>query len=319
METYLIIGTSTGLATCTRQGHDWQAIQTAESGRQVTSLCASQGMLLAGTRDGVLRSDDLGKSWGEASAGLSDRHVRWLAAHPQRPGLVLAGTEPAGIYFSSEAGGKWEACPDVFELRERGRWSLPYSPAAGCVRGFAFHGEQVYAAAEVGGVLRSRDAGRHWEMANGEAAGWQGRVNADVHSIEVHPGSADLVYAPTGGGFYRSWDAGQSWEQRYHCYCRATWVDPNDPDHLILGPAEGVDRGGRIEESRDGGQTWHPASRGLDAPWPRHMVERFYQAGEELLAVLSNGELLEAALENLEWRKVPCAGENVRAVAVVSG
>ena len=67
--------------------------------------------------------------------------------------------------------------------------------------------------------------------------------------------STELEPAPTGGGFYRSWDGGQSWEQRYTCYCRAAWVDPDDPQHLILGRAETVDRGGRIEESRDGGQS----------------------------------------------------------------
>ncbi len=232
--------------------------------------------MLAGTRDGILRSDDLGKKWEDSSQGLGIRYVRWLASHPQEPGLVFAGTEPAGIYISRDSGESWIECPDVFELRERGGWSLPYSPAAGCVRGFAFHGQRIYAAAEVGGVLRSTDGGMHWEMANGTSGGWQGRVNSDVHSIEVHPSSPELVYAPTGGGFYRSWDGGQSWEQRYACYCRAAWVDPDDPQHLVLGPADHVDRGGRIEESRDGGQSWQPASdrigNSLAAPHGRALL-----------------------------------------------
>jgi hypothetical protein len=34
------------------------------------------------------------------------------------------------------------------------------------------------------------------------------------------------------------------------------------------------------------------------------MVERFFQAGEELFAVLSNGQLLEAPLATLEWRRI---------------
>ena len=37
-------------------------------------------------------------------------------------------------------------------------------------------------------------------------------IHPDVHSIEVHPSSPDLVYAPTGGGFFRSLDGGQTWK-----------------------------------------------------------------------------------------------------------
>ena len=73
---------------------------------------------------------------------------------------------------------------------------------------------------------------------------------------------------------------------------------------MILGPADGVDRNGRIEESRDGGQSWSPASSGLQVPWRRGMVERFFQMEDELFAVLSNGQLFSASLPALEWRRV---------------
>jgi len=72
----------------------------------------------------------------------------------------------------------------------------------------------------------------------------------------------------------------------YDCYCRAVWADPGDPHHLVLGPADGVDSDGRIEETTDGGDAWRDASQGLSVPWPEHMVERFAQVGGELLAVL---------------------------------
>ncbi len=85
-------------------------------------------------------------------------------------------------------------------------------------------------------------------------------VYPDIHSLEVHPSSPDLVYAPTGGGFYRSDDGGKTWKLLYDCYCRAIWVDPHDPEHLVLSPADAVDRNGRIEESHDGAKTWSLAS-----------------------------------------------------------
>ena len=129
-------------------------------------------------------------------------------------------------------------------------------------------------------------------------------IYPDVHSIFVHPFLPDLVFAPTGGGFYRSTDGGKTWKCIYECYCRAVWVDVADSQHLILSPADGVDRNGRIESTNDGGQTWTLASNGLKVPWKRGMVERFTQVGKDLLAVLSDGQLLEAPLKTLEWQRI---------------
>lgn len=83
---------------------------------------------------------------------------------------------------------------------------------------------------------------------------------------------------------------------------------------MILGSAESVDRDGRIEETIDGGQTWQLRMAGLPAVWPEHMVERFHQAGDELLAVLSNGELIAAPLDTLAWHTVVPGVQEVNAV-----
>jgi hypothetical protein len=193
------------------------------------------------------------------------------------------------------------------------------------VRGFAFHGSRVYAAVEVGGVLVSDDRGETWRLAEGSDGNpdLEGPpepfVYPDVHSLEVHTTSPDLVYAPTGGGFYRSKDGGKTWTLFYDCYCRAVWVDPQDPEHMILGPADGVDRNGRIEESHDGGESWSPASNGLQVPWRRGMVERFYQRGDDLFAVLSNGQLLTASLSTLEWKRVLPNITRVNAITTMVG
>ncbi|HEX7973437.1 MAG TPA: hypothetical protein VF498_03440 [Anaerolineales bacterium] len=327
MREVLLLATTNGLAVCEREAGAWQETRRGLAGRQVTGVIAREGVILAGTRVGVFRSDDRGASWQEASAGLEIRHVRWLAYHPQVSDLEFAGTEPAGIFVSRDGARTWRACPEVSELRDRFHWYLPYSPQAGCIRGFAFHGQRAYAAAEVGGLLRSDDRGATWRLAagsrgdpNDDPSPAEGRIYPDVHSVTVHPTSPDWVAAPTGGGFYRSDDGGQTWQVRYDCYCRAVWLDPNDPDHLVLGPADGVDRNGRIEETWDDGRTWVPASQGLAAPWPRHMVERFLAAGDELLAVLSNGELITTALaaRPITWQRILPGAVEVLAAAVMA-
>jgi photosystem II stability/assembly factor-like uncharacterized protein len=307
MNTILILATDSRVVVLKRDGDEWRELSRGLDGANVTSAIAREGVILAGTTNGVFRSDDLGQTWYAASAGLAHRHVRWMAYHPDVSDFEVAGSEPAAIFVSRDGAETWRTCPEVERLRDAKRWGLPYSPEAGCVRGFAFHGRRGYAAAEVGGVLRSDDAGMTWRMAS-EVGYREPHINPDVHSIAVHPSSADLVFAPTGGGFYRSDDGGAHWSRLYACYCRAAWLDPGDAGHIVLGPADSVDHNGRVEETRDGGRTWVPASFGLDAPWRRHMVERFASVGSQraatLLAVLSNGELWAAPLATLEWRRL---------------
>jgi len=318
----IYLATDNGLALC--EGDDgWHIVRRELEGQRVTSVTSHEGLILAGTTDGIYRSVDEGRTWVEASAGLSQRHVRWLAYHPDVSGLAFAGTEPAAIFTSQDGGISWKECPEVAGLRDEHGWFLPYSPAAGCVRGFAFHGERGCAAVEVGGVLRSDDQGASWRLADGSDGNpsFSGPpapfVHPDIHSLHVHPSSPDLVDAPTGGGFYRSFDGGRTWELLYRCYCRAARTDPADPAHLILGPADGVSSNGRIEESRDGGRTWKSASEGLEVPWRNHMVERFTQVGSELFAVLSNGEVLSTHLPALEWQRILPDAKKVNALTAI--
>jgi photosystem II stability/assembly factor-like uncharacterized protein len=316
----IYLATNNGIILADRDSR-WRILWRGLDGQHVTSVIARQGVALAGTSDGVFRSDDNGRTWREASAGLSRRHIRWLAYHPDISDFEFAGTEPAAIFISRDGGESWHEAQEVAKLRDRYHWFLPYSPEAGCVRGFAFHGSRAYAAVEVGGVLRSDDSGASWRLAEGSDGNpdLEGPpepfIYPDLHSINVHPDSPNLVYAPTGGGFYRSLDGGKTWNRRYDCYCRAAWVDPHDSNHIILGPADNVEANGRIEESRDGGNTWHLISAGLSVPWPRHMVERFTQMGTEILAVLSNGQLISAPLATLEWQSILPEVKGVNAVA----
>jgi hypothetical protein len=76
-----------------------------------------------------------------------------------------------------------------------------------------------------------------------------------------------------------------------------------------------VDRNGRIEETRDGGITWSLASKGLDLPWRTQMVERFTQVGDELLAVLSNGELWISSIDQIAWRRILPEVRDVKAAS----
>lgn len=304
----LYLATKDSLIIARGDGPPFEVVGRGLEGRAVTSVIAREGVILAGTRDGVYRSGDDGQTWHDANEGLAIRHVRWLAYHPRFSDRDLVGTEPAAIYISVDGAATWRECTEVADLRREYGWRLPYSPEAGCIRGFAFHDDRAYAAAEDGALLRSDDGGQNWRLAPGSAghsdhAPRPGHIHSDVHSVATHPTSPARVLAPTGGGLYHSDDGGESWDRLYRCYCRAAWWDPADPQHIIFGPADGVDRSGRIEESRDGGQTWRPAGRGLDVPWSGHMVERLHHIGDMIWAVLSNGDVFVASPGELDWRR----------------
>jgi photosystem II stability/assembly factor-like uncharacterized protein len=329
MGIYLYIATVIGLFIVTQTDGQWHIIAHTLKNRSLTSVAVSEGAVLTGTKEGVWRSTDRGRTWNEVDKGLVNRHVRWMASLSRSSETIIVGTEPAGIFVSRDNGSSWSPSPEVEALRDEHGWFLPYSPEAGCVRGFAIaesapDSNRIYAAVEVGGVLVSDDNGGTWRLAGGSDGKPDMKrdlgtmIHPDVHSISVHPTSSDIVTAATGGGPYRSIDGGRTWKNIYQCYIRATWVDPADSKHIVAGPADGVSRNGRIEESFDGGRNWRSASEGLELPWPRTMVERFVQAGDQLFAILSNGELWMKPLNQAKWRQMLPEITGVKAVAAGS-
>ena len=94
----LYLATRAGLVTCQQDSGTWRVVGRSLEDQHVTSVIAREGVILAGTKNGIQRSDDGGQQWRTASAGLTHPHVRWLAYHPAISDLELAGTEPAGIF-----------------------------------------------------------------------------------------------------------------------------------------------------------------------------------------------------------------------------
>ena len=329
MGIYLYIATAIGLFIATQTDGQWNIVKHTLNNHSLTSIAVTEGVILAGTRDGIWRSTDNGRTWHESNRNLAIRYVRWMVSSARPSTAILVGTEPAGIFISRDGGLSWNPNPEVSVLRDRYGWFLPYSPNAGCVRGFAIAEsgsgqDRIYAAVEVGGVLVSNDGGETWQLVEGSDGKpdlnreFGTRIHADVHSIAVHPTSSEIITAATGGGLYRSTDGGRTWKNLYESYIRAMWVDPKDSQHIIAGPADGVSRNGRIEDSVDGGRTWQLASDGLNAPWPRHMVERFVQVGDHLFAILSNGELRLKPSNQASWQRVLPEITRIKAMAAGS-
>jgi photosystem II stability/assembly factor-like uncharacterized protein len=307
MSMNLYLGTDEGLAVFEGQEEEWRPRQLRLQDREITAVAAAGKLLWAGTPDGLWHSANGGITWLPTAKGLGARHVRALAVRPDAPKTVLMGTEPANILISRDGGDSWEECPDVTRLRDEHGWSLPYSPEAGCIRGFGLAGSRIYAAAEVGGVLRSDDAGRTWRLLDGD-------VHPDVHELALHHSDVDIVYAATGGGRYCTHDGGVTWGYIGDGYTRAIWTDAERPGVVLAGPARYVGAMGRIERSIDGGDSWMLASDGFDIPMS-NMVERFVAAGSHVLAITSDGLLYTAKRGIWIWHSLDLGVAAIRAVA----
>lgn len=303
----LYLGTDEGLAAFDGQLEEWHPRHLRLQDHQVTAVAVTEKALWCGTPNGLWRSLDSGATWSPVNAGPDPCHVRALAVNRDQPEVLLVGTEPAAVLVTHDGGGTWVEAADVGRLRDEHGWSLPYSPAAGCIRGFSIAGERVYAAAEVGGVLRSDDTGATWRLLAGD-------VHKDVHDLTGHAYHADLVYAATGGGRYRSRDGGLHWDLIGDGYTRAVWSDPEQPQILLAGPARYVGAMGRVERSTDGGNTWTLASDGFQLPMG-DMIERFVGDGSHVLAVTSEGALYTAKRGVWMWHPLDLGLAPVRSVA----
>ena len=322
MSISILAATDYGVLTLNQDNGNWTEDNSSMQDSSFTSIATSpDGSILAGTRQGLYLSIDCGRNWMDANQGLSQLHIRSLAFHPDDQSLAYAGTEPAAIFFSKDGGKSWQESLEVAKLRDQNRWYLPYSPEAGCIRGFAFSNSRGYAAVEVGGMLISNNYGENWQLTQDQNNLYpeSGQIHADVHRVFIKPEAPNYVIAPTGGGFFISKNKGQKWDLIHRAYSRSVWMDPNNPDHFILGPADGPDRNGRIEWTSDGGVTWKTMDARLETPWPRTMVEHFNQVEDQLFAVLSNGRLIYSTLDEISWKTALPESKKVRAIAVLTG
>src|SRR5262249_35833219 len=145
-------------------------------------------------------SRDGGETWKAASEGLED--LRVLAVTVSRShrtdgvSAVYAGTEPSNLYRSEDGGRSWQILPALRELPSEPRWSFPGRPWTHHVRTIALHPadpEILLVGIELGGVMRSTDAGATWADHNPQA-------HSDAHRMLTHPLAPDRVYEAAGQG-----------------------------------------------------------------------------------------------------------------------
>jgi photosystem II stability/assembly factor-like uncharacterized protein len=274
----LFAGTAEGLWRSTDWSGTWRRIEGRTSSVGLEGLGAARALVLLTTQvwaggDGVYVSDDFGETWAQR-AGTRGVKVLLPSRWPQSDPTVFVGTD-LGLLRSRDGGKTFEPTALNGVSIHRAEWPGPALVVA-CARGVvvskdegkSFAGPGVglppggvramvlstffaadpvlFAAPDTGGVYRSSDGGASWKP-----SGLVGETVGDF--VWLGP----FLYAAADSGFFRSQDAGDSWERLS--------ASPGRPRRLLfpLAPAAGLeaflatDQG--LFRTRDTGEHWEPA------------------------------------------------------------
>ena len=239
--------------------------------------CAVGRLWSDGDERGVFKSVDAGKSWKkvlfvDGRTGCADIEV-----DPQEPSAMYAamwqvrrephfftsGGPASGLYRSTDGGDSWTRVTRGLPDGPLGRIAVAIAPS---------RPGTVYALVESGNtsVYRSDDMGETWRAAADGRAFLTVRARPFYFAnLEVDPVDHTRVYNP-GIFLSISTDGARTFQMltssgSVHPDTHALWINPRDPQHLVLGTDGG------LYISRDRGATWTMAGN-LPVSQPYHVA-----------------------------------------------
>jgi photosystem II stability/assembly factor-like uncharacterized protein len=207
-----------------------------------------------------------GAGWAALGPTNGGGRTLTLAFDPNDPNTVYAGAASGGLWRSTSGGvgaAAWQRVPTGFP--ELGVSSIAFEPGSSSVL-YIGTGE-VYNYRTAGdleadrgtrgsygiGILKSTDGGVTWS----KSLDWSYNQRHGVWAIRVDPTDADVVWAATTEGVYKSLDAGQSWTLKHPVIMAMDLVlHPTNPQVALAGCGDLSSPGGGIYRTTDGGDSW---------------------------------------------------------------
>ena len=274
----------------------------------------------------VAKSTDLGNTWDYRSKGLAfppdmkSPSTRvpgewqntppgtigniWSVApgHPSEPGVVFAGTQPAGLFRSEDWGHSWRPVEAINRHPYRQYWSGT-GGGDSCIHSIQVDPRdprRIYLCVGAGGSYQSNDNGESWELfshnaipTDPEARKLMSEVAAqapaalppdkdpagldELHRMRLDPKNPNRIWGQAHWGVFRSDDSGATWEDvthglpSFHGFPIA--VTHHQPDAAYVVPLDYGQDNFRVcpgqfavYRTRDSGTTWQALTDGLPGP-----------------------------------------------------
>lgn len=230
--------------------------------------------VFAGTSDGVWRSTDRGASFQRTDFPDAGKQVWCFTVDSRDPKKILAGASPIDVYRSDDGGSSWRklATPQIGTHCK--------GPFASRVMRFAQNPkkpDEIYAALEINGVMRSSDGGETWtDCSDGliklsERPHLKSKIVSDTtaegmldgHAVTIDPSNPEAAIVALRMGLFRTADKGKTWQDmeigRFSpiTYGRDVKASPTEPDTLYAAlSVAAASHDGAIYRSQDGGKSW---------------------------------------------------------------
>lgn len=294
---------SGGFFKSTDGGHHWRESSELknEALHSLTQADANPDVLIAGTFNGIFRSDNAGESWTQLPTmsvpGLV--HVESLAIDPRTANTIYAGTWYLP-YKSTDGGKTWRTIKNGI-IDDSDIFAIDIDPR---------DPNHVIASA-CSGIYETRTAGDSWKKVQGIPS-----QSRRTRAILQHPSIPGLVFAGTTEGFWRSDRGGDanSWmvTTSRQLEINSITVHPTRPQTIYIGT-----NNYGVMVSYDGGKNFVPTNSGYSGRFAnvivadREMPNRVYAAtintttgGGFLFVSTDNGETWRPSMRSMPPRLI---------------
>ncbi len=336
-------GTTEGLYGSLNDGQTWTRLTSTNTVVNAIQVNPRNNReILIGTEyQGVLRSNDGGKTWRESNKGFAHRRISWISPNPEIKGQFLAGavSGSGGMYAYDSGTGSWTASQIEPKMRIFSYLALPdkRGKLAGTSQGIYWqpHGSStwkklkgpigrqtvyslaadpqnpvVYAGTDRG-IYRTTLQAMNFRMPPNS------RLSPQVWCILASETSPGLIYAGSSLGVLRSWDQGTTWSviSSYGLPARipikTLAISPADKERLYAGTSAG------LFESVNGGIHWSRVEDDkmtVDVP----AVIFLDGSGNGILAAdNTSGGIFYSQDGGLKWEKIALAQNETPAYCLV--
>ncbi len=294
---------SGGFFKSTDGGHHWRESPELknEALHSLTQAAANPDVLIAGTFNGIFRSDNAGDTWTQlptfTTAGLV--HVESLAIDPRTANTIYAGTWYLP-YKSTDGGKTWKTIKTGI-IDDSDIFAIDIDP----------RDPNHIIASACSGIYETRSAGDNWKKVQGIPS-----QSRRTRAILQHPSIPNLVFAGTTEGFWRSERGGDadSWmvTTSRQLEINSIAVHPSRPQTIYIGT-----NNYGVMVSYDGGKNFAPTNAGYSGRFAnvivadREMPNRVYAAtintttgGGFLFVSADNGETWRPSMRSMPPRLI---------------